>query len=293
MHTIDLSYRITKDRQLRAFGLPPTQFSHVCSVDGGAAVNCEQWNSYIPHGCGTHTECLGHITPDGRPWISDITDEIPLWMDARLVHVKTRKLRQEEVVEIQNQWSGRCDPEQDRVVGAEEIREAIQRLPEYPTTTTTKTTMKMTTTSEQKAETSLADCKPEALILLIFPDPLQRPATFAGTNPPYLTHAAVRYIHDELQVQHLLVDLPSVDREDDGGKLVAHRTFFLGSPSAPFLRSPTATSVRTITELCCPPEGGVREGIYGLNLQLLSVDSDASPSRPVLFSKRAGITYVI
>jgi hypothetical protein len=73
---------------------------------------------------------------------------------------------------------------------------------------------------------------------------------------------------------HLLLDLPSVDREEDGGRLAAHKAFW-GLPEDPRPRA-------TITELIyAPPE--VADGTYLLNIQLAAFENDASPSRPILF----------
>ena len=40
---------------------------------------------------------------------------------------------------------------------------------------------------------------------------------YSGTNPPYLHQESVQYLVD-CGVEHLLIDLPSVDKEEDGGK---------------------------------------------------------------------------
>ena len=75
-------------------------------------------------------------------------------------------------------------------------------------------------------------------------------------------------------VEHLLLDLPSVDREEDGGALAAHRAFW---------RYPDAVRDRaTITEMVFVPDE-LPDGLYLLNLQVLSLVLDASPSRPVLY----------
>jgi hypothetical protein len=82
-------------------------------------------------------------------------------------------------------------------------------------------------------------------------------------------------------VRHLLVDLPSVDPEEDGGALAAHRAFWglpLGSQSASEARYPGAS----ITELIQVPTDCV-EGRYKLNLSLAPMQGDAVPSRPILF----------
>ena len=48
---------------------------------------------------------------------------------------------------------------------------------------------------------------------------------WGGSNPPYLTAHAMAWLRGH-GAQHVVVDLPSVDKEDDGGHLVAHRTFW-------------------------------------------------------------------
>jgi len=98
-------------------------------------------------------------------------------------------------------------------------------------------------------------------------------ANYSGSNPPYLHHEAAQYLV-ACGLQHLLLDLPSVDREEDGGQLLAHRAFW---------QYPEAVREHcTITEMIFVPSE-VRDGFYFLNLQTASFDLDASPSKPVLF----------
>lgn len=114
----------------------------------------------------------------------------------------------------------------------------------------------------------------DALIIRTLPNAdLKLRQNYSGTNPPYLHHEALQYLVD-CGVQHLLLDLPSVDREEDGGKLLGHRAFW---------QYPQATRVQaTITEMIFVPDP-VRDGLYLLNLQTISLDLDASPSKPLIF----------
>lgn len=96
---------------------------------------------------------------------------------------------------------------------------------------------------------------------------------YSGTNPAYFAPEALQWLTDN-KIKHLLCDIPSVDREDDGGKLLAHKAFF-GVPNAPRLDA-------TITELIYAPSS-ISDGYYLLNLQIAPFQSDASPSRPLLF----------
>lgn len=115
----------------------------------------------------------------------------------------------------------------------------------------------------------------EAVILRTLPNPESRISKkYSDTNPPYLEARAAAWLREQ-GVLHFLLDLPSVDREEDGGKLAAHKEFW-GLPSAP-------RGGATITELIYVP-AGVADGLYLLNLQLAAFENDASPSRPILFS---------
>ena len=78
----------------------------------------------------------------------------------------------------------------------------------------------------------------------------------------------------ENKVKHLLIDLPSVDREKDGGKLLSHHAFWQ-VPENPRMEA-------TISELIYVPDE-IKDGQYLLELQFAPFDNDASPSRPVLY----------
>lgn len=115
---------------------------------------------------------------------------------------------------------------------------------------------------------------PEALVIRTLPNPsTKKTAQYSGTNPPYLTAEAMRWIADH-QVQHLLVDLPSVDREQDNGVLAAHHIFW----NYPENTRKTAT----ITELVYIP-AEIPDGLYLVNIQVPGWDLDAAPSQIALF----------
>jgi arylformamidase len=113
----------------------------------------------------------------------------------------------------------------------------------------------------------------EALILRTLPnDNSKKEKQYSGTNPPYMDIALIPLL-EEAGVKHLLVDLPSVDREEDGGKLAFHHAFWQ-VPENPQLD-------KTITELIYVDES-IKDGRYILNLQVAPFENDAAPSRPVL-----------
>ncbi len=114
----------------------------------------------------------------------------------------------------------------------------------------------------------------DAMIIRTQPnDEAKKTRKYSGTNPPYLEPNLCHFLVEK-GVQHLLVDLPSVDKEEDGGKLLAHRAFW---------QYPEATRKKsTITELIYV-DNQIADGLYLLNLQTTHLYSDASPSRPVLY----------
>ena len=75
-------------------------------------------------------------------------------------------------------------------------------------------------------------------------------------------------------IKHLLIDLPSIDREKDGGELLGHNAFWNTSGQ---LRMDA-----TITEFIFVPNS-VEDGTYFLNLQVAPFENDATPSKPVLY----------
>ena len=84
----------------------------------------------------------------------------------------------------------------------------------------------------------------------------------------------------ESGIQHLLIDLPSVDREEDEGKLLAHKAFW-NVKDVNTLNEDARLNC-TITELIYV-DNAILDGSYILNLQIASFENDASPSKPVLY----------
>ncbi|MFM1875033.1 MAG: hypothetical protein RL266_770 [Bacteroidota bacterium] len=100
---------------------------------------------------------------------------------------------------------------------------------------------------------------------------------YSGTNPPYMHHSTIQKLVAN-GCRHLILDLPSIDREEDGGKLLGHKTFW-NYPDAPRMDC-------TVTELAFVPSEAT-DGLYLLNLQVAPFENDAAPSRPVIFSLMA------
>ncbi len=212
---------------VNAFHLPPFTRKPFAIGDFVGAVKaggpCNVYDlAFNPHGNGTHTECVGHISPKEES-INDCLKEF--FFHARLLTI--------DPVRHNN----------DLVIMNEQI------LP-------------------------FLDNAPQALILRTLPNTEAKlNFQYSGSNPCFLHHEAAKSIANA-GVLHLLIDTPSVDKEEDGGDLLAHHAFW---------NYPENTRMNaTISELIYVPNA-VKDGDYLLNLQIASFVNDASPSKPVLY----------
>lgn len=99
-------------------------------------------------------------------------------------------------------------------------------------------------------------------------------------QPPFFTREATLYLN-ERGVEHLLVDIPSIDRLHDDGLLTCHHLFWQVMEGQ---HQPTTHSLvhKTITELAFFDDQLV-DGFYFANLQLTAFESDATPSNPIFY----------
>lgn len=185
---------------------------------------------FNPHGHGTHTECLGHITHDFYSVNQALKQ---FFFIAELVSV-----------ELEEQ-------EGDFVI------------------------------TKAAIENALKGKKPEAIVIRTLPnDTSKLSRKYSHTDPPFLAEDAALFLR-ESGIQHLLIDLPSVDKEKDEGKLLAHKAFWNVTDVKNLNADARLDS--TITEMIFVSDE-VRDGSYLLNLQIASFENDASPSKPVLYS---------
>jgi len=184
---------------------------------------------FNPHGHGTHTECLGHITNE----FYSINQSLKtFFFTAELITLRPYEQGENQVI----------------------------------------TKIQIMAALEGKT--------PEALVIRTLPnDPGKLSRKYSNTNPPYLDEAAAVYIR-ESGIKHLLIDLPSVDKERDDGKLLAHKAFW--NVLDVNVLNADARLDATITEMIFVPDD-IPDGSYFLNLQIASFENDASPSKPVLY----------
>lgn len=128
--------------------------------------------------------------------------------------------------------------------------------------------------SKKQLQFALGDKKREAIVIRTLPNMKDKLSKhYSNTNPTYLLEEAANYLKEK-GIKHLLIDLPSVDKEKDHGNLLAHHAFWN-----------TKGKLRldaTITEFIYVPNT-VTDGMYVLNLQIAPFENDATPSKPVLY----------
>ena len=129
--------------------------------------------------------------------------------------------------------------------------------------------------SKKQLQFALGNKKRQAIVIRTIPNTNEKlTAQYSHTNPPYLLEDAAEYLKNK-GIDHLLIDLPSVDKEKDEGKLLAHKAFWN-------IKGDVRTQA-TITEFIFVPNA-VEDGTYFLNLQIAPFENDASPSKPILYA---------
>jgi kynurenine formamidase len=255
--SVDLSQPVPLALELDFAGPQPQHFgaprasAHAFEVPGfngsvarGASCNCEVI-SLIPHCNGTHTEAVGHLTRDRlNAWRVIPAGLLP----ALLVSVAA------EPAEASGEDTDPVPQPNDWLV----TRRALERA--WP---------------------AGAALRPQALVVRTLPNsPEKRAGDYGLATPPYLSRQAARLLV-ERGIWHLIVDLPSIDRASDEGRLTAHRIFF-GLPRGSVELADASRAEATITELAFIPDE-LGDGLYLLELQAPALGGDAVPSRPLLF----------
>jgi len=128
--------------------------------------------------------------------------------------------------------------------------------------------------SKKQLQYAIGNKKRRAVIIRTLPNLREKLSKqYSNSNPPYLLKEAAQFLVSK-GVEHLLVDLPSVDKERDGGALLAHKAFWNVNGKV--------RKNATITEFVYVGNS-IEDGTYFLNLQMAPFENDASPSRPVLY----------
>lgn len=198
--------------------------SFIGDTKQGSPVNFK--NIFInPHGNGTHTECVGHISKES--------------------YTINQCLKEFNHVAYLITLTPHITDNGEKYITANALEKELMSMPPCYT-----------------------------LIIRTLPNNLSKiRRDYSGSNPPYFEDKAMQIILEK-GIKHLIVDLPSVDREVDGGKLSTHKIFW-EYPQQPALS-------KTITEMVFIPNE-VMDGLYFCQIHILSLELDASPSKILLY----------
>jgi arylformamidase len=218
----------------------------VGDVRRGGSCNCSTY-SLTPHCNGTHTECVGHLVEE-RISVRDVA--VDHFAPALLISTAP--------------------------LAATATCEASDPQPHAGDLLITQALLEAAVASERVTDYS-------ALVIRTLPNEARkrfRNYSAGDEAPPYFSAEAMRWIVQQ-GIRHLVVDLPSLDRADDAGRLTAHRIYW-GLPAGGKAARAASRGEATVTELAYV-DNRIPDGPYLLNLQVAPFASDAAPSRPILF----------
>jgi len=250
-HPIDIAIRLEfSSDQPRHFGAPAANTRPFAvpgfsgSVLQGASCNCNIV-TLIPHCNGTHTECVGHLTAERLDAHRLVPPEL---IPALLISIAPA---------------------------------AAGSTPETTEPAPQRTDELITRAALERGWPARLPFQPRALVIRTLPNDSRKVARdYTDITPPYLSREATELLVAR-GIEHLIIDLPSIDRAHDEGRLTAHRLFFglpRGATSLALARRPRST----VTELAFIPDE-VADGAYLLQIQVPAIGGDAVPSRPLLY----------
>jgi kynurenine formamidase len=216
-------------------------------VDRGGSCNCSTL-TLTPHANGTHTEGVGHLTVQPIDVFRAVPQRLLI---APLVTVEP------ELAGDSNEGSQPDPAPADLLI----TRRALERAWPPPP---------VERLSGRSAVIRTLPNAPDKFI-------------DSSRRAPFLSREAAAWLVSR-DVEHLVLDIPSADRSDDGGALTAHRIFF-GLPPGSTSLSDAQRRDCTITELAYVADT-VADGWYFLSLQIPAIAGEAIPSRPVLYPLR-------
>jgi arylformamidase len=238
-------------RQPRYFAAPPATSmplqigEFTGDVAQGGSGNCRQI-TLVPHCNGTHTEGVGHLTRDAH----------------HVLHVVPTQLLPAVLLTV--------------------TPVSVAATPEDSMPPPEPDDLLVTRAAISAAWPRDLPWQPRALLLRTLPNPpAKRRRDYEQEPAAYLTRQAVNDLVMR-GIEHLVLDLPSLDRDHDQGRLTGHRLFF-GLPAGSTTLADAHRAHCTLTELAWF-DPSIPDGCYALSLQVPAFDGDAVPSRPLLYA---------
>lgn len=210
----------------------------------GGGCNFEEYK-IVPHCNGTHTECVGHISFE-RISINETLKDV--FIPSTMISVTPEKAfdSNENYIPQKNK--------EDFLITKRILYE------------------------------KLAEINKDFLIGIIIRtlpnDDSKKSRDYIKNHPPFFSIEAMEYIVS-LDIKHLLIDIPSVDRTFDEGKLTAHHIFWNVNKESHEVNIQNH-SLKTITEMIYA-SNEISDGNYIVNIQIPDFVADAAPSRIFIY----------
>lgn len=198
-----------------------------------------------PHCNGTHTECIRHVTHHG-PHVTDVTPKGPI-LCAVLTVAPTPAINCTDFYEPK-------PDNQDLIIDRSRLAQSAENIPLFE--------------ADAAIIRTLPNCEDK------------KNRDYEQTPAPYFSVDAIEFLISH-NIDHLLTDLPSIDKAHDQGHMACHRKFW-GLPPRSQDDLKANRPWCTVTEMIYVPES-VDDGLYLLQLQIPNFTLDVAPSRPLLF----------
>ncbi len=217
---------------------------YIGDVSLGGSCNAEVLE-FVPHCHGTHTECRAHLDKSAAN-VLDVIDQQPCLA---------------QLVTLEGNRAENSRESYPVALGMDEILLTLEEL-------------------LQQLDSSI-DLLADALVIRTLPNEPEKMTRDYALKPSYpvLSNEAINWLSDQ-ELKHLLLDTPSLDRANDGGRLSNHRRWWgLDVKNSVTRFDPRS---RSVTEMIYVP-GDIVDGNYWLHLELQPLAADATSSRPIIY----------
>jgi kynurenine formamidase len=254
---LDFGSSGNEPKQPNHFGANPAA-SHPMQVNGfigdtgqGGSCNVNEL-SINPHCNGTHTETIAHICDFGAELSLKICDIAPL----PLMPCVVISITAEVVSETSTDDYTPALEKNDQIISLSALEMALD---------------------------GFDDEQLQCLVVRTLPNDLTKCSqTYDSEHqPPFFSRDATLYLNQR-GVEHLVLDIPSLDRLHDDGLLSSHHLFWQVTENS-HRAGPNSLIHKTITEMAYIA-AEIEDGFYFVNLQIPAFINDAAPSRPVLYA---------
>jgi kynurenine formamidase len=234
------------------FGAPPATAAPL-KIEGfvgdtrkGGSCNVAELR-LVPHCNGTHTESVGHLVHEAPPLAELLLRTL---FPARLITVTP------SAADETPEGYRPARQTADRLITRDALDEALHE--------------------------EIASAQSKALLVRTLPNDDSKKHRCYGDpcRPPFFSIEAIDYLRAR-GIEHLLVDVPSLDKMYDEGRLTIHHRFWNVPEQHQALTMETQI-FKTVTEMIFVPDH-IQDGLYLLDLQIPAFLSDAAPCRPIIY----------